>query len=74
MLELRALVLRQVFLSVRLPVQLDDTVEQLTGNGVAGRAQCAARATNDSSMSAMHQLLNFIGLDAYLGGQGLAAK
>lgn len=43
------------------------TVAQLTGSAVADRVQCAARATNGSSMASMRQrLLHFAELDAYL--------
>lgn len=50
------------------------TVAQLTGNAVANRVQCAARATNGSDMAKMRQrLLHFIELDAYLADQGILA-
>jgi transcriptional regulator with XRE-family HTH domain len=44
------------------------TVAQLTGaTTVADRVQCAARATNDSTMEGMRQaLLRFLELDDYL--------
>lgn len=51
------------------------TVAQLTGAGtVADRAQCAARATNDSDMGGMRQsLLHFLELDEYLDDQAIPA-
>jgi transcriptional regulator with XRE-family HTH domain len=51
------------------------TVAQLTGaQGVAERVQCAARATNDSSMEGMRQaLLHFLELDDYLDEQAIPA-
>lgn len=51
------------------------TVAQLTGAGtVADRAQCAARATNDSGMESMRQaLLHFLELDDYLDDQAIPA-
>lgn len=51
------------------------TVAQLTGaRTVADRAQCAARATNDSGMEAMRQaLLHFMELDEYLADQAVPA-
>jgi transcriptional regulator with XRE-family HTH domain len=51
------------------------TVAQLTGAGtVADRAQCVARATNDSDMEGMRQaLLHFLELDDYLEDQGIPA-
>lgn len=51
------------------------TVAQLTGTGtVAERAQCAARATNDSAMDSMRQrLLAFLELDDYLDEQAIPA-
>jgi transcriptional regulator with XRE-family HTH domain len=51
------------------------TVAQLTGAGtVADRAQCAARATNDSGMDGMREaLLHFLELDAYLADQAIPA-
>jgi transcriptional regulator with XRE-family HTH domain len=51
------------------------TVAQLTGAGtVADRAQCAARATNDSGMEGMRQsLLHFLELDDYLDDQAIPA-
>ena len=51
------------------------TVAQLTGVAtVAERAQCAARATNDSGMESMRQaLLHFLELDAYLDDQAIPA-
>lgn len=51
------------------------TVAQLTGSAVAGRVQCAARATNGSSMGSMRQrLLHFMELDAYLADHGIFAS
>lgn len=48
------------------------TIAQLTGSAVAQRVQCAARATNGSSMEAMRQrLLHFMELDAYLDDQAI---
>lgn len=51
------------------------TVAQLTGVGtVADRAQCAARATNDSGMDRMREaLLHFLDLDDYLADQAIPA-
>ena len=51
------------------------TVAQLTGAGtVADRVQCAARATNDSSMEGMrHALLHFLELDDYLDDYAIPA-
>lgn len=51
------------------------TVAELTGAGtVADRAQCAARATNDSGMECMRQaLLHFLELDDYLDDQAIPA-
>ena len=51
------------------------TVGQLTGSAtVADRVQCAARATNDSSMDGMRQaLLHFLELDDYLDDQAVPA-
>jgi len=51
------------------------TVAQLTGVGtVADRAQCAARATNDSGMDSMREtLLHFLELDDYLNDQAIPA-
>ncbi|MGO1183610.1 MAG: helix-turn-helix domain-containing protein [Micrococcaceae bacterium] len=50
------------------------TVAQLTGTGVADRVECAARATNGSSMNTMRQrLLHFMELDAYLDDQAIHA-
>ncbi len=51
------------------------TVAQLTGAGtVADRAQCAARATNESGMESMRQtLLHFLELDDYLDEQAIPA-
>ncbi|WP_017578216.1 ImmA/IrrE family metallo-endopeptidase [Nocardiopsis kunsanensis] len=51
------------------------TVAQLTGTGVsAERAQCAARATNDSDMDGMRRaLLDFLELDEYLDDQAIPA-
>ena len=52
------------------------TVAQLTGSGtVADRAQCAARATNDSGMEVMRQtLLYYLELDDYLDEQAIPAS
>lgn len=49
------------------------TVAQLTGAGTtADRAQCAARATNDSGMDSMREaLLHFLELDDYLNDQAI---
>lgn len=49
------------------------TIAQLTGAGaVADRAQCAARATNDSGMETMRQsLLHFLELHDYLEDQAI---
>ena len=49
------------------------TVAQLTGAGtVADRAQCAARATNDSGMEVMRRaLLHYLELDDYLAEQAI---
>jgi transcriptional regulator with XRE-family HTH domain len=51
------------------------TVAQLTGAGtVADRAQCVARATNDSGMDRMREaLLHFLELDDYLNDQAIPA-
>jgi transcriptional regulator with XRE-family HTH domain len=51
------------------------TVAQLTEAGtVADRAQCAARATNDSNMDRMREaLLHFLELDDYLDDQAIPA-
>ncbi len=51
------------------------TVAQLTGTGmVADRAQCAARATNDSGMEDMRQaLLHFLELNDYLDDHAIPA-
>ena len=51
------------------------TVAQLTGAGtVAGRVQCAARATNGSGMEEMRRaLLHFLELDDYLDEQAIPA-
>ena len=50
------------------------TVAQLTDGSVAGRVQCAARASNGSSMATMRQrLLHFVELDAYLHDQAIPA-
>lgn len=51
------------------------TVAQLTGvRTVADRAQCAARATNDSGMDSMREtLLHFLELDDYLNDQAIPA-
>ncbi|MFD1364400.1 helix-turn-helix domain-containing protein [Actinoplanes sichuanensis] len=52
------------------------TVAQLTGTStVAGRVQCAARATNGSGMQDMREaLLRFLELDDYLDEQAIAAS
>lgn len=51
------------------------TVAQLTGGGtVADRAQCAARATNNSDMDLMRAaLLHFLELNDYLNDQAIPA-
>ncbi len=51
------------------------TVAQLTQAGtVADRAQCAARATDDSGMDGMREaLLHFLELDEYLNDQAIPA-
>ena len=51
------------------------TVAQLTGTGTAAdRAQCAARATNDSDMNDMREaLLHFLDLNDYLEDQAIPA-
>ncbi|WP_019806996.1 helix-turn-helix domain-containing protein [Saccharomonospora halophila] len=51
------------------------TVAQVTGAGtVADRAQCAARATNDSGMEDMRQaLLRFLELNDYLDDHAIPA-
>ena len=51
------------------------TVAQLTGAGtVADRAQCAARATNGTSMAGMRRmLLHFLELNDYLDDQAIPA-
>ena len=51
------------------------TVAQLTGSRtVAERAQCAARATNDSDMESIRQsLLHFLELNDYLDDQAIPA-
>ena len=51
------------------------TVAQLTGTGTeADRAQCAARATNDSDMNGMREaLLHFLDLNDYLEDQAIPA-
>ena len=51
------------------------TVAQLTGTStVAGRVQCAARATNDCEMNDMREaLLHFLELDDYLDDQAIPA-
>ncbi|AYY15549.1 XRE family transcriptional regulator [Actinobacteria bacterium YIM 96077] len=51
------------------------TIAQLTGTRtVAGRAQCAARATNGSSMDGMREaLLDFLELNDYLDDQAVPA-
>ncbi|MEU2005825.1 helix-turn-helix domain-containing protein [Rhodococcus sp. NPDC019627] len=49
------------------------TVAELTGaSTVAGRVQCAARATNGASMEDMRRaLVHYLELDAYLDDQGI---
>lgn len=48
------------------------TVSQLAGSDLAGRVQCAARASDGTSMEAMRQrLLHFMELDAYLDEQAI---
>lgn len=51
------------------------TLAQLTGTGtVASRAQCAARASNGSSMEGMRAaLLDFLELNDYLDDQAVPA-
>ncbi|HEY4464374.1 MAG TPA: helix-turn-helix transcriptional regulator [Streptosporangiaceae bacterium] len=51
------------------------TVAQLTGTGtVAGRVQCAARATNGTGMEGMREaLLHFLELNDYLDDQAVPA-
>lgn len=51
------------------------TIPQLTGTGtVADRVQCAARATNGSSMDGMRAaLLDFLQLNDYLHDQAVPA-
>jgi transcriptional regulator with XRE-family HTH domain len=51
------------------------TVAQLAGTStVAGRAQCATRATNDCDMDGMREaLLHFLELDDYLDDQAIPA-
>jgi transcriptional regulator with XRE-family HTH domain len=51
------------------------TVAELAGTGtVAGRAECAARATNQTDMDGMREaLLHFLELDDYLSGQAIPA-
>lgn len=51
------------------------TVAQLTEAGTAAdRAQCAARAANDSGMDRMREaLLHFLELDDYLNDQAIPA-
>ena len=51
------------------------TVAQLTGaTTMADRAQCAARATNDSDMDRMREaLLHFLELDEYLNDHAIPA-
>lgn len=51
------------------------TVAQLTGAGtVAGRVECAARATNDCGMADMRAtLLHYLELDDYLDEQAIPA-
>ena len=48
-------------------------VTELTGHGtVAGRVQCAARATGSADMEAMREaLLRFLELDDYLSDQAI---
>lgn len=52
------------------------TVAQITGSGsVAGRVQCAARATNGSAMDGMRTaLLDFLELNDYLDDQAVPAS
>jgi transcriptional regulator with XRE-family HTH domain len=51
------------------------TVAELTGaTTVAGRMQCAARATNGADMAAMRaKLLSYLELNAYLDDQAIPA-
>jgi transcriptional regulator with XRE-family HTH domain len=51
------------------------TVAELAGAGtVAGRVECAARATNYAEMDGMREaLLHFLELDDYLSGQAIPA-
>lgn len=51
------------------------TVAELTGlSGVTERVRCAARATNDTDMGALHrELMHFLELNAYLEDQGIPA-
>ena len=50
------------------------TVAQLTGDTVADRVKCAARATNGSPMEQMKsRLLHFMEINAYLDDQGIGA-
>lgn len=50
------------------------TVAQLTGSAASDRVQCAARATNGTSMEAMRdRLLHFVELDAYLADHAIPA-
>lgn len=60
---------------VALALATGHTVAQLTGVGtVADRAQCVARATNDSAMDRMREaLLHFLELDDYLDDQAVPA-
>ena len=48
------------------------TIAQLTNSPISERVQCAARATNGSSMASMKQrMLHFFELDAYLDEQAI---
>jgi len=48
------------------------TVAQLASSSIEDRVECAARATDGSSMAAMKQrLLHFVELDAYLDDQAI---
>ncbi|BBF99583.1 MULTISPECIES: helix-turn-helix domain-containing protein [Pseudonocardia] len=51
------------------------SLSALTGEGVAARVHCVARATNGSEMAAMRAaLLHCLELDAYLDDQGIPAR
>lgn len=57
---------------IRLAAATGCTVPQLTGGAVAQRVQCAARATNGSTMESMRsRLLHFLELADYLDDQGI---